>query len=303
MKVLVVGGGFSKEREVSLKSSRAVFEALKSTNYDVEYLDWDGEQDALLNYCRGIDVVFPVLHGIGGEDGQIQLLLEHSDIKYVGSSSQVSQICIDKQKTKQLLIKNNILVPNGLVMDYQDYINSAFSERPHIVKPLFEGSSFDTFILNGDVSEEKLTNIKKAFSDNHQMLVEEFIKGDEITVPVLEGRHLPVIEIIPPEGQWFNYANKYNGSTIEACPPQNVSQQKQTQAILLAEKVHEIMGARHYSRVDMIIRGDQIFVLEINTIPGMTSQSLFPKAALVAGMNMETLVKYLVDLENKDREQ
>lgn len=300
MRILVVGGGFSKEREVSLRSSRAVFEALKLTDYQTEYLDWDGEHEELINACKDFNIVFPVLHGIGGEDGQIQEILEGIDIKFVGCSSKVSKVCIDKQQTKQLLAEHNILTPAGSVLDYQGYINSELSSGLHIVKPIFEGSSFDTFILNEDVDEDYSDKIKQAFADNQHMLVEEYIKGDEITAPILTGKDLPVIEIIPPTGQWFDYANKYNGSTIEACPPQNVSQKKQVQAKELANKVHEIVGARHFSRVDMIIRGDKIFVLEINTIPGMTSQSLFPKAASVAGMDMKTLVKYIVDLANKE---
>jgi D-alanine-D-alanine ligase len=302
MRILVVGGGFSRERDISLLSSKAVYEALQTTDYDVDYLDWNGDMQQLVDACEGIELVVPVLHGIGGEDGQIQAILEDLNIKYVGTDASVSKLCIDKQATKQKLADNNILTPKGTVLDYDGYKQSDISKSSHVVKPVNEGSSFDTFIIHDQPSPELAEKIKSSFETNKQMLVEEYVKGIEITVPILEGKELPVIEIIPPEGQWFDYANKYNGETKEACPPINLSSELQGQAIKLAKQVHATLGARHLSRVDMIVQGEDIYVLELNTIPGMTNESLFPKAAKYIGLDMAALMTYLVELADKDQD-
>lgn len=132
-------------------------------------------------------------------------------------------------------------------------------------------------------------------------MLEELIEGTEITVPVLDGQALPVIEIVPPQDEEFDYENKYNGRTQELCPPQNVSRELQNQAQRLAEKVFKIMGARHLARVDMMMdKSGRIYVLEINTMPGMTDSSLFPKSAAAAGYSMPDLVSKFIDLVKRD---
>jgi D-alanine-D-alanine ligase len=129
------------------------------------------------------------------------------------------------------------------------------------------------------------------------MLLEELIEGTEITVPILGDQALPVIEIIPPQGKEFDYENKYNGTTQELCPPQHVSAEKQQEAQRLAEKIHKAAGVRHLSRTDIIIdENGKLWVLELNTIPGLTDQSLFPKAAAAAGINMQQLMQKFLDM-------
>lgn len=295
MKILVIGGGISGERDVSLRSSKSVFDAI-SENHQKEFYDWDGSTDWLEQNLKNFDVVLPILHGEGGEDGQIQKILEVQGAKYLGSDSAVSQICIDKDKTQEALQRNTVLVPKYRVLSYQQYVESPIAQGRHVVKPVNGGSSLHTFI---DVrsNDSSATQIKQAFDMHGNMMVEEFIAGTEVTVPVLEGKTLPLIEIIPPEGGFFDYNNKYNGLTQELCPSPNVSRDLQKKAQEISTAVHKSLGCKHLSRVDMIIDSKgQIYTLEINTMPGMTDQSLFPKSANQIGMSMQDLVEYLIDL-------
>ena len=295
MRILVIGGGISNEREVSLKSSRSIFDAI-STIHDKFFYDWDGGEQWLNDNLANFDVALPILHGVGGEDGQIQSILEKANIKYLGSDSRSSKICIDKKATQELLKSQNILVPGFGALTYQQYQESDFINKRHVVKPNDGGSSLNTFI---DVrpDDPRSDQIKKAFDTRGSMMVEDFISGVEVTVPVLEGKELPLIEIVPPEGEFFDYDNKYNGKTQEICPSENVASDLQKNAQMVAKKAHDILGCRHLSRVDIIIdqRG-QMYVLEVNTMPGMTTQSLFPKSAQVSGMSMTGFVDYLIEL-------
>jgi D-alanine-D-alanine ligase len=293
MKVLVIGGGISDEREVSLRSAKAVAEA-GAQYHDVELYDWDGSRDWLAAEARQFDVAFPVLHGKGGEDGQIQQILEGLGVAYVGTDSEHSAICMDKIQTNKILAQHGILVPKGELVDLQEYKAHTLYDKPHVLKPLGGGSSIDTFVFS-DVSKRSDTPIAEVFKEHEKLMLEEYISGQEITVSILDGHDMPVIEIIPPANGIFDYENKYNGTSQELCPPEHVSQKLQIKAKELAQKCHDIMGCRDLSRTDMIIHGNELVVLEINTIPGMTSTSLFPKAAAVAGLSMDQLVDFLVN--------
>lgn len=299
MKILVIGGGISSEREVSLRSSISVAESLKASGHIVTYYDWDGTSQWLADNASAHDVVFPVLHGQGGEDGQIQKILEDLDCKYVGTDSIHSQFCMDKTVTRNMLLAEGIKLPVGQKVDEKQYKEHKLFSEPHVLKPKDGGSSIDTFIFS-DIAERDQNKVHAAFRTHKTMLIEQYIVGKEITVPVMQGKDLPVIEIIPPTDGTFDYQNKYNGLSKELCPPENVSQEVQKQATEIALKCHKVMGCRHLSRTDMIVSADGIFVLEVNTMPGMTGQSLFPKAAQYAGLNMNLLTDYLVKLAVKD---
>lgn len=296
MKVLVIGGGISDERDVSLLSSRSVLTAASKAGHDAEFYDWDGSSHWLESKVHNFDVVLPILHGEGGEDGQIQVILESLGAHYLGSDARSSKICIDKNKTQQMLKSHNILIPGYAVLTQDQYMTSNLSQIRHVVKPIAGGSSLDTFI---DVlpQDARLAQIQKAFSSHDKMLVEEFVEGVEVTVPVLDGKKLPLIEIVPPEGQFFDYNNKYNGQTSELCPSPNASDELQQKAQSIARRVHDLLGCKHLSRVDMIInKQGAIYTLEINTMPGMTDASLFPLAAKTVGLEMPELVDYLIQL-------
>lgn len=294
MKVLVIGGGKWDEREISLRSSKNVYEAARQY-YNTEYYDWDGSEAWLNNNLIRFDVVLPILHGVGGEDGAIQKILEAHSIKYLGSNSQVSALCFDKSKTLQLLRENDIRVASGKMVTIDEYFSDPLASKPHVLKPFDSGSSVDTFIYkDSPVIDEDL--VTAAFKRRPKMLLEEYILGTEITVPILEGKQLDIIEIIPPEGQAFDYENKYNGATKELVPPLNVSKKLQQAAQKLGEKIHRLAGCRHLSRIDMIIKDNNLYVLEINTIPGMTNQSLFPKSAALANIDFPALIQYFITL-------
>jgi D-alanine-D-alanine ligase len=294
MKILVLLGGVSNEREVSLRSGRAVADALRSGGHEV--LEYDPQQglEGLADFAGKVDCIFPILHGRGGEDGTVQAELEKLGMKYLGSNSEVSKICFDKSEFKKILNKLSILTPQSEIVTRTSIGSSPLLRRPYVLKPLNGGSSLDAFIIRDPVNRAYDPRI---FDHYQVMILEQLIDGTEITVPVLGDTSLPVIEIIPPTGREFDYENKYNGETQELCPPQHVDPAKQEEAQRLVERIHKEVGARHLSRTDIIIDNDgKMWILEMNTIPGLTEQSLFPKAASVAGINMQQLVQRFADM-------
>jgi D-alanine-D-alanine ligase len=294
MKVLVLLGGDSPEREVSLRSGEAVSDALRNRGHTVFEYDSKHGYQGLDEFRDKVEVVLPILHGRGGEDGEVQKELEARGFKFLGADSKASQLCFDKVTLKEILNKLSILTPKSEIVNKDQFEASAIkASGKYVLKPIEGGSTIDAFIVN-DSTDHADTKI---FNKYPQMLLEELIEGNEITVPVLDKQALPVIEIIPPAGEDFDYENKYNGETQELCPPVNVSEELQKKAQAIAEQLHVAAGVRHLSRTDIIIDKDnKLWVLEINTMPGMTSQSLFPKAAKEVGISMEQLVDKFVQV-------
>ena len=295
MNVLVIYGGNSSERDISLLSGANIAEGLKQAGHSITFFDPAAGNFSLPDALKNIDVVFPILHGKGGEDGVIQNALESHDIPYVGSSAAVSAACFDKWRTIQ--IAKTILFPKTELVSKYSIQKSALLRKPYVVKPRAEGSSVDTFIVHdpADFVLSKLDIVFEKYDD--ELLLEECIKGQEITVSVLGEDVLPVVEIIPPAGKEFDFTNKYNGATTENCPPQYVSAEIQKQAQEIALALHHAMGCLHFSRTDMIIDDKQnIYTLEINTLPGMTKESLFPRAANAAGIRLPALTDKLVQM-------
>lgn len=295
MKILVLGGGDGPERDVSLRSAAAIRDGLTDLGHDVRSAD-PAEGEAALRQAAGdCDMIFPILHGVGGEDGTLQGLLDDFGKPYLGSGVEVSKLCFDKPQLKALLVENGIDTPKSEVVTASTFGRSELSLAPFVLKPVADGSSMGTIIARTMQYDHE--QAQRLLEDYGEMLLEEMINGVEITVAVLGEKALPVVEIVPPEGKEFDYENKYNGATSELCPPINVSGALQVQAQELAERIHELSGARHLSRTDMMIdEAGTIYVLEINTMPGMTGQSLFPKAATVAGLPWVRLVERLVEL-------
>jgi D-alanine-D-alanine ligase len=295
MHVLVIAGDNSPEREVSLRSGTAVSEALESKGYSVS--TYDPKDDNLAAVAQGIDIAFPALHGLGGEDGVIQSKLEAVGLPYVGSGVSASELCFDKAAYKKLLFANNLPTPKYVVITTGDDLQKhELAQTPFVLKPYDGGSSIDTFIVR-DVAEADFAAMHDALQRYGSMLLEELINGIEITVGVLGNRGLPVIEIVPPETGEFDYENKYNGATQELCPPQHVDREVQEKARALAAEIHLLCNCADLSRTDMIVKPNgELMVLETNTLPGMTVQSLYPKAAAVAGYSMPELCDELVRL-------
>lgn len=294
--VLVINGGTSNEREVSLRSGQAVGAALTAAGHTVSYYD-PADNGILAEAARACDVAFPIIHGVGGEDGVLQLQLEHVGLPYVGSGVEASELCFHKVAYKEKLVANGLPTPAyEVLMSGQDLATKPLMQKPYVLKPAGGGSSIDTFIVR-DVTKADLNTIESTLEKYDSMLLEELIPGIEITVGVLGDKSLPIIEIIPPASGEFDYENKYNGASQELCPPVNINTSIQKQAGDMALQIHQLCGCDDYSRTDMMVRPDgSLVVLETNTAPGMTDQSLLPKAALVAGLDMAKLCDALVNL-------
>lgn len=312
----VLRGGPSSEYEVSLATGAGVHKALQSKGLfskDVVIStlgEWivDGRVRSPEQALVDVDVVFIALHGEYGEDGTVQRILERNCIPYTGSGPMSSAIAMNKTFTKAQLKELGIKMPKHMRITRDgltDPVRTAESicklfGPQFFVKPERGGSSVATYLVR---SEAELAQfILKALESAPEVLVEERIIGKEATVGVLENFRgdslylLPPIEIIPPqEADFFDYANKYSGSTQEICPG-NFSKSEKTELMQLAELVHQTLNLRHYSRSDFIVAADGIYFLEVNTLPGLTAESLFPKAVEAVGSCYADLIAHLIDL-------
>lgn len=292
MKILVLGGGISPEREVSFRSASNVQTALENAGFDVQFYDPANGTDELLKLAKECDMVFPILHGVGGEDGTLQKIFEDNNIKFLGSGSVACQNTLDKSKFYEICKTNKIRIPQGEVVDRSSFLNSSLLKKPFVLKPVSGGSAVDTFIERAVPKD--FSKFDKVFEKYGKMILQELIQGKEVTDSVLGDKVLPVVEIIPPTGEEFDFVNRYNGRSQELCPPKNIDNKTQRKVQELALKVHETLNCQHLSRIDMIVGKDNIYVLELNSIPGMTKASLYPKEAQVMGLSMEDLVREFV---------
>lgn len=298
MRILVLEGGNSPEREVSLRSARAVAEAARLGGFEVTMADPKDGNRIFDNL--GDTIVFPILHGAGGEDGLIQKELERRGLPFLGSGSLSSEHCFDKWKTHEILAAEGIAMAQAERVNKENYEKSGLTKKPHVLKVIHGGSSIGTVIIR-DPSRINQSAVDGLFELEDDAVIEELIEGVEITIPILDQTALPALEVRPPKGEEFDYENKYNGQSQELCPPVSISEQQHQSAQRLAEQVHKLMGCRHLSRVDTIMKPDgSCVVLEINTIPGLTAQSLYPKAARAAGIDMTGLAKKFAELVKRD---
>jgi D-alanine-D-alanine ligase len=291
-KIVVLAGGQSNEREVSLRSGKAVAEALRTKGYDVSLLD---PKIDLENIGKP-DAVFPALHGKGGEDGTVQAALEAAGIPYVGSGVASSALCFDKWLYREILLAAGLPMAKGEVVTPDTIWRSPLSQKPFVLKPVQGGSSLDTHILRNIDTLDK-PPLTKTVGRYGTMLLEELITGVEITVAVLGDQPLPAVEIIPPTDGNFDYENKYNGATQELCPPKHVDDVLHKRARQLALQAHRLTGCRDLSRTDIMVAPQgELYILETNTLPGMTGESLFPKAAAAAGVPFPELADRLIQM-------
>ena len=284
LKVALLYGGFSKEREISIKSGKAVEEALKELGFEYRVFDPINKEDFIYNIKKyKPDVAFIALHGKGGEDGQIQAILEFLNIKYTGSDSRTSAICIDKKLTKDILRNENIPVPEDYKLE-----NIKF---PAVLKPKDEGSSIGVYIVKNEKELKKvLDNIKNV----KDYMIEAYIEGRELTVSILNGKVLPVIEIKIEKG-FYDFENKYISSKTKYLCPAPLHKTINEEIKKIAINSYKILGCKGAARIDIMLSKENIpYVLEVNTIPGMTSHSLLPKAAEKAGVSFNELVKEII---------
>lgn len=300
--VALLSGGKSAEREVSLKSGEQVYQSLDKDRYEILRYDPRDDLPRLAADAAKIDVALIILHGRLGEDGTVQGFLESLGIPYHGSGVLGSAIAMNKILSKQLYIGAGLPVPAYRVADKLSAGNPRqILEQlglPLVVKPEHEGSSIGLSIVRNEAQFPEA--LEKAWQYDRRCLLEQFISGTEITGSVLGNdsvQALPLIEIIPGEGyDFFDYNAKYlPGASTEICPAR-LSDEVTHKAQELAVRAHQALHCRGYSRTDMIVSGDQIYVLETNTIPGMTRTSLFPQAAAAAGISFSALLDRLIEL-------
>ncbi len=296
--VAVLMGGWSKERPVSLMSGNGVADALEKVGYKVSRVDMDRNITATLTSLKP-DVVFNALHGVPGEDGSVQGMLDLMGIKYTHSGMVTSVIAIDKELTKQRLVPAGIPMPKGKMVSSESLYSEDPLARPYVLKPVNEGSSVGVAIITaeGNYGNPISRDAVGPWQEFDELLAEPFIKGRELTVAVLGGKALCVTELVPKSG-FYDFDAKYtDGLTEHVCPAQ-IPEDIADYMMELALRAHQMLGCKGASRTDFRWDDDLgrngVFVLETNTQPGMTPLSLVPEQAREMGISYEQLVDLLV---------
>jgi D-alanine-D-alanine ligase len=302
LRLALLAGGKSGEREVSLKGAEEVAKALNPKKYEVRRYDPATDLEKLAAEADTLDVAFILLHGPFGEDGTVQGFLDLLSIPYQGAGVLGSALAMDKNLAKILYRNNGLKAPDWYMAGKEDIGNPSKVlgqlGLPLVIKPASQGSSLGMTIARSE--DEISEGLQKAFAIDNQVMIEEFIEGREITGGVLGNNELtalPLVEIIPGDQyEFFDYEAKYQpGASKEICPavlddPLTIRAQQ------YALTAHRALQLRGYSRTDMIISGDEIYVLETNTIPGMTPTSLLPQGAAAAGLDFAALLDRLIEL-------
>lgn len=343
MKIVVLAGGISTERDVSLSSGTMIYHALKKNHQTIlldVYLgyekddheavftsdrEWVADRNLVkeenpdleaikamrkdstigffgphvIDICQNADIVFMALHGENGENGKIQAAFDLLGIKYTGTDYISSALAMDKVLTKELFFQNDIPTPKSETIKIGETLDKKIDswnviDYPCVVKTSCGGSSVGVYIVK--TKEELEASVAEATTYGSDILIEQYIKGREFSVGVVDNRALPVIEIAPLQG-FYDYKNKYQaGSTIETCPAQ-LDQTIAEKMQKIAERVFEVLRLKVYARMDFMMNDKgEIFCIEANTLPGMTPTSLLPQEAMAIGKNYEQLCQWLIDL-------
>jgi D-alanine-D-alanine ligase len=290
----VLSGGPSSEREISLRSGRAVHKALTESGLDAVFIDVKDDIHDIIGKA-GIDVAFIALHGAFGEDGTVQRILAEAGIPYTGSGPEASRAALDKIASKEIFAKRGIPTPRYAVFEKEARMpgDTARVKLPAVVKPQFEGSSIGLSIVKDMKHLEDA--LQEAFRYGEKALAEEYIVGRELTVGILNDEPLPVIEIVA-KNRVYDYEAKYTDPETKYLVPAPVEKGTYILAQRLGKLSHTALGCESFSRVDMMADKDgKVFVLEVNTIPGMTERSLLPKAAHASGINFAKLCIMLLE--------
>lgn len=291
----ILMGGLSAEREISLKTGDAIYEALKERGYDVTKVLVDRDLDKTLR-ATPIDVAFIALHGTYGEDGCVQGLLECFGIPYTGSGVFASALAMDKLKSKELFRLHNVPTApyyglESSELDQLEKVHGSFG-FPAFVKPRRQGSSVGAGRAN-DLAELR-TRCEESAKHDSSILVERFVAGREIAVGVLDGHALGAIEIVPKAG-FYDYKSKYTSGQSEYHYPARLSPTRYKGVLTLAERASKALGCEGATRVDLLVtEGENEYVLEVNTLPGMTKTSLLPKIAAGAGYDFGALCEAIL---------
>lgn len=298
----ILMGGYSSEREISLKSGKAIDEALNRQGFDAVPLDiTDKEEGKITSFIReaGLDLAFIALHGHLGEDGTIQSILEELEIPYAGSGVAASRLALDKAAAQDLFRRNNIRVPPHVTFLKQNeswdrVLVHELDFFPVVVKPACEGSSIGISLVREPESMEEA--LQKAWQYGEKVLVEQYIQGREMTVGILGQRALPVVEIRSSR-EFFDFTAKYSQGMSDYIVPAQIPDALALRLQETALKAHRILGCEDISRADFILAPDGVhYILEVNTVPGFTATSLLPKAAKQIGIEFDSLCVRLVEL-------
>ncbi|MCQ2913839.1 MAG: D-alanine--D-alanine ligase [Alphaproteobacteria bacterium] len=301
-KVGVLMGGMSSEREVSFSSGKNVVEALKEAGYDAFGIELTPDIEKLVKEIneKKPEVIFNALHGKFGEDGCIQGLLDLMQIPYTHSGRLASALAMNKATAKAVYKQAGIPVAKDKIVSKNDILNDNVLPRPYITKPLSDGSSVGVYIFNKDDKKKPFEGEKYPYAENEEILAEEYIPGREMTVAVLDGKALGVLEI-KPSVDWYDYTAKYtNGGAVHECPAK-MPKEDYEKMMEYAVKAHNALGCRGVSRSDFRYddtdksKPARIIILETNTQPGMTSLSLVPDIAKSIGISYPELVSILVE--------
>jgi D-alanine-D-alanine ligase len=297
--VAVLMGGWSAEREVSLSSGNGVADALESLGHQVTRIDMDRNVAQVLAGVRP-DIVFNALHGTPGEDGTIQGMLDLMGIRYTHSGLSSLSIAIDKELTKQQLVPHGIRMPGGRIVDSESLYQADPMARPYVLKPVNEGSSVGVAIVTaqGNYGNPIGRDVEGPWRHFDRLLAEPFIRGRELTVAVMGGEALAVTELRPKSG-FYDYDSKYTDGLTEHVCPADIPDEVRDAAMAMALKAHQLLGCRGTSRSDLRWDDEQgvdgLYLLEVNTQPGMTPLSLVPEQARYRGMSYAELVQRIVE--------
>ena len=295
-KILILAGGFSKEREISLKTAKGVFNEIKKKYY-ARICEPNGN---LIKNLRSFkpDVVFNALHGRYGEDGYVQSILESEKIKYTHSGVLSSSIAIDKEISKNIFVKNNILTPKYFKYKFNKFIKKSELIKkiksklsfPVVIKPFNEGSSVEVYIC----SEKNFFRNLNKLSPYKEIMIEKYIPGREIQVAIMGKRKLGAIELVPKR-KFYDYQAKYNvKSKTKHIIPVKINKKMMNEVLNIALKAHKAIGCKGVTRSDFKFYQNKFYLLEINTQPGMTSLSLVPEIARFNNISFLNLIDWII---------
>ena len=340
MKIVVLSGGRSTERNVSLSSGVKITNALRSKGYEVAYVDsflgkdvdedkiddlfttepeseskliiddevltdakinalrTDGTRGLLgrnvLKICQHADIVYMGLHGEDGENGKMQAVFDVFDIKYTGSGSLASGLAMDKKYSKEIFVQDGIPTAKYTTTKTDKILSEDIPfNYPMVVKPSNGGSSVGTHIVNN--ATELRESVADALRFDSEVLIEEYIKGREFSVAIVDGLVLPAVEVTVDTG-WYDFQHKFQANNVThfITPPENLDDEMHSKMQALTKKTFEALGMSNYGRVDFLMRDDQLYVMEANTLPGMTPLSLMPREAEAAGISYADLCERII---------
>lgn len=300
MKIGVLMGGISSEREISLRSGREMLANIDTERFEPVEVVLDSRDD-IFEKAKGLDFALLALHGKYGEDGTVQAVLEALGVPYSGCGVLASSMCMDKDIAKTVLRQKGVRTADWMIArSMEDFTKESMAELGArvVVKPNSGGSSVATFICDG--YEEARNGLEEALKFDTEVMIEKFLKGDEITVPVLDGQVLPTLMIKPQKGGFFDFTSKYEeGGAIEEII--DLPEALKNEVNELAKGSYEALKCSVYARVDFILNDGKPYLLELNTLPGMTKTSLFPKSAKGIGLSYKDLISRIIDISLKVR--